>query len=365
MEWEEGREDSEVGAKTMGKRNTTIDYLKAIACFAVVSQHGLGWLVNKACVGYTSIEALYVFSSMINVPLFFIVSGFLLYKQPVKAYLCKKIPKIMIPFITFTCLKLIYSILRDEYAHGDSLADQLYKAFVGGELYWFSYSIMLMFLLAPLFWNVKRIMWKGQEYEIPVSALVLFGAIFIFNIVNSMHRLFVLPGAFNVDRTVKYLPFFLAGFLIKYTGSLWTGKGRLIPWILLLISIPYSYLYYMGNREAWGYLGSFLLSALLCMDIWVLVKPIKRIPGTIKCVSSYTYQIFFLDSFIKVFYYTIVARLLGSGIYQTLGMCLLIVFIEVLTDVGGSCILCMLAEHVPVVNFLFGLSDICKKKKER
>lgn len=352
--------------KIRKQRNITIDYLKAIACFVVVLQHSLSQLVNKQLVSFSLIKGLYFFSSKINVPLFFIVSGYLLYQQPVRQYMCKKISKIIIPFFTFTALKLAYSFFGGEFAHGDSLLSQLYEAFVVGDLYWFSYAILLMFLIAPLLWKTRTVTFNGKTLKLPLCAIICFVVVILFNTFNGEFSFITLPRVLEIDETLKYFPFFLLGFILRNIYPSF-GKSKFgILAVLAVISIPLNCLFFMGKLETFRYFWWITCSTMLCMDIWIMVNPLKKIPQSLGTVSKYTYQVFFLDSFIKVIIFAVIGKVMGSGIYKNLGMCLLIVVVEVLADVIISCIISFVAEKIPVVNILFGLADfknLFKSKK--
>ena len=132
----------------------TIDYLKAVAIIMVIVHHCLAYLSSTANgisrVGELSIVLLHTS----HVPLFCIIAGYLCHKQPVGKYYEKKVQRILIPFITFSLLKLAYSIfISSEFAHGgSSLGEQLLFSLLIGTQYWFAYAIFDLFLFAPLFW---------------------------------------------------------------------------------------------------------------------------------------------------------------------------------------------------------------------
>lgn len=348
----------------MGRqKNITVDYLKAIACITVVLQHCLSYLLNSRFAYFALFTELYNYSSKINVPLFFIISGYLLHQQPVGNFYRKKIPKLAVPFFVFSGLKILYSVfISGEFAHGSSVKSQLFDAFAVGELYWFSYSILIMFLMAPLIWKTKLITCKNKKCELPVIAITCFIALIIFNTVNNEYSLLPLPTVFQIKRTVTMLPFFLAGYI---WSKIYPVIGRIkksTAAVLLILSLPILLL--ARSITAFGYFVSTFVSIILCMDIWFLVKPFKKIPYIFQTISKYTYQVFFIDSFAKVIIFYMIEKLFGMEIYQKFTVCILIILFEVPVNIFASCVISAFAEKIPIVNVLFGLKKTKQSSKK-
>lgn len=339
------------------QRSVTIDRLKAIACFTVVLHHCLAQLVDKENAAFSPILCLYFFSSRIDVPLFFILSGFLLKRQPMKHFLTKRVYRILIPFAFFTSLKLVYNLQGGSFAHGDTPGSQLYHAFFMGELYWFSYPIMTMYILSPLFWKQKIVEYRGRNDELPIAAIVFFAAVILINIIVRDFRTVVIPDYFNLNKALYFFPFYLLGFVLKNTYPLFSPRKRAAEMVLAAVSVPLCFYFYIGKRGVIGYCGEILISMLLCLDIYLLVRPLKQIPRVISAVSKYTYQIYFLDSFAKVIIFFLIGKIFGAGIYQNFAACALVIVFEVSVNIGVSCFIAATAEKIPVFRFLFGLSD--------
>ena len=88
-------------------RIVTIDYLKAFAIILVILGHSLSFYANNIS---SLPNGMKVFSSLVyavHVPLFFFMAGYLCHKQNVKRFYKKKFMRIIVPFITFTVLKLL------------------------------------------------------------------------------------------------------------------------------------------------------------------------------------------------------------------------------------------------------------------
>lgn len=150
--------------------------------------------------------------------------------------------KIFIPFVVFSVLKLVYSVLiSDEFAHGgETLVQQVrYSIFIGRQ-YWFIYTILGMYLIAPLFWTKKDDKSNGLIMLIISYAVVCLIA--IFNI--------PLPEWFQIDHIINYLPYFVFGCVLRQEkGSILRVLDQkkiktLVPvTILLIVSFLNTYIY--------------------------------------------------------------------------------------------------------------------------
>ena len=195
------------------RTSANLDYLKAFAAFLVVLGHCLSY--------YTAWQPLPLFAGIaedliyhVHVPLFFTISGFLCHRQPLRPYYKKKVLRVLVPFWFFAFLKVFFStVIVRHFAHADTIGGQLYDAFVIGRAYWFAYAIFLMLLIAPLFW-------EKDEKTAPRKAIIGMIAAAVFSAVCSIKELSLLTEVFQISRTVKHLPFFLSGMVLRGEGYL-------------------------------------------------------------------------------------------------------------------------------------------------
>ena len=191
------------------RTSADLDYLKAFAAFLVVLGHCLSY--------YTAWQPLPLFAGIaedliyhVHVPLFFTISGFLCHRQPLRSYYKKKVLRVLVPFWFFAFLKVFFStVIVRHFAHADTIGGQLYDAFVIGRAYWFAYAIFLMLLIAPLFW-------EKDEKTAPRKAIIGMIAAAVFCAFCSIKELSLLTDVFQISRTVKHLPFFLSGMVLRY-----------------------------------------------------------------------------------------------------------------------------------------------------
>ena len=286
--------------KSSSSRNTTIDYLKAFAIILVVLGHSLSFYANNI---NPLPNGMKIFSSLVyavHVPLFFLIAGYLCHKQDVKKFYQKKFLRILIPFITFTVLKLLFSnLVTKDFIHGNSVWEQLLDAFVFGELYWFAYSIFLMFLMMPLIWE--------KNYKEPPRKAILFLLLFIiFNTLLGAFNNQINFNFFQIQKTIYYLPFFLSGFIARYYKDLISHLIHkykvIIAAICLFLIVMYSVLIGFGVGIN-SYLVKYMIAIALMYCLYLIASLVKKGNKTLSRIGQFSFQLMLLDSFYKVILY--------------------------------------------------------------
>ena len=162
---------------------------------------------------------------------------------------------------------------------------------MNGELYWFSFAILLMYIVAPLLWLLSH----HKKSFIFLSLLL---ATIGLNVVRDCVP-FEITNILQINNFVLYFPFFILGFFVKTCflkcniHSCWLscciGLAGYIAFLLLMFFgiVPHN----------WTFI--FLLRVCSFVFLWQLFS---KIPSNIplELIGRYSYQIFFLDSFIKV-----------------------------------------------------------------
>jgi surface polysaccharide O-acyltransferase-like enzyme len=131
-----------------------VDFIRITASFSVVLLHSAAPLLEQ----YKNISAFdwwtgNVYDSMVRscVPLFFILSGYLLLgkQEPIKEFFIKRINKILLPFIVWSC---IYNIWAHFFYNKDlSLNSFLGMVFAPTFFHlWFFYVIIGLYLFIPV-----------------------------------------------------------------------------------------------------------------------------------------------------------------------------------------------------------------------
>lgn len=149
------------------KRNPNIDFLKLLACFAVVALHIFTFSYDNALISYLHYVAGYA------VPVFFMVNGFLILNKPKVdyPYVLKKILHIIIITGLWTFLIfLAYFVLKQEVINPFLL---LVKSWIQeGYLwqFWFLGAMMLTYLFAPI---LHRIVYHFKKGYLVLTIILL------------------------------------------------------------------------------------------------------------------------------------------------------------------------------------------------
>ena len=327
-------------------RNSGLDYLKAVAAILVVLGHAVTYYESSigGMGGFWKILNCIIYA--VHVPLFFAAAGYLCHRQPVGEFYKKKLVRILIPFITFTVLKLIYSVV---IAHEALNAGLLKDAFLYGSFYWFCYAILLVYLIAPLMWK------KEGQGVTPVSVAILIACIVlqvVFTIKGPAGY-----GPFQVVQIVYCYPFFFAGYFVKqYEERVksFTSKAAVKAAAIVLGAVlitVYVYIDMKGMEERLFYfpsrLGASLALIAFAAGITTLIK------GNIRSLSylgKISLQIMLFDSIYKLILFKIVMKL---GIMNPV-VCIPVTII----DIALTAATCIIIRRIPYLRALFGVSSM-------
>ena len=319
------------------KRDDRIDYLKALACIAVVCCHV--FMTRGECAGYpVHWGALWLLAYTICNPLFFAIAGWLSHEESLLVYLRKKVERVLLPFCVFSLLKIFYSaLISSHYAHGDTILQQLVDAFVFGRLYWFAYAIFGAMMLAPLLWKMSNV-WLFVAFATSVGLSLLSGC---------------LPAHLQIKAVFSMLPCFVAGMLARrilksrfvdpqVEGMSMAKYGVLaLSCIGIVLYLGYAFSrgtpYAVPNRISY-----FLGAASLALP---LIWGVSRLPqgmAWLSFVGRNSWPIMLLDPFFKA----MLVRIFESS-YSTV--------LVILLNVGLSALMCRLLMRVPG-HLVFGVA---------
>lgn len=318
-----------------------IDFLKAFAAILVVLGHAISFYCKESQISIR-IDVIQNLIYAVHVPLFFVIAGYLC-KFPKNfdgGYYWKKIKRILIPFCFFATLKLIYSnLISAEYAHGNSFVDQLVSTFVVGDVYWFCYTMFILYLLAP-------ILWKCSTYILNVilCTVVILNTVLFYTKVE-------LTSVFQISNVVYYTFFFLFGICLSRVDFFQKIKiliqKRLFLFLNILI-ITILCLFKLIDRDM--PVTNYILALALMVLLYCLAVILPK-QGTVlkvcNIISRYSLQIMFLDSFNKIILFKIFQRFININI---LWVCIITVM-----NLFLSCVCCRVVERIPYIAECFGL----------
>ena len=143
------------------------------------------------------------FIYMFHMPLFFLVSGFCFtYHDSYKQFICKKINRILIPYLAFGVLDILPRIMLSSLVHrSGSLGYQLEKIIFYGGSYWFLYTLFIIFAIYPLVYYI----YKRNLF----SSLLVTGIIILFALASPDIKIFTL------GNVVYHLLYFHLGCIMR------------------------------------------------------------------------------------------------------------------------------------------------------
>lgn len=341
-----------------------LDYLKAIAAFFVVVGHCLSSLENS--VGYVDVlgRLISVIVSSVHVPLFFVIAGFLAHKQKVGVYLRKKFLRLLVPYYTFSFIKILSSLVVDKnMMHGSDFIGVLYDTLVLGGAYWFIYCMLLIYLVAPLIW--KREGENSTKFSRRIG--IICGILIVFNIINVDfygsvfpesisfgNRVFATP-LFQIERVLMYLPYFAVGMMIQEHAEVIRRFADSFRTVLclgaFLIAAVLSCLVVFGVTHK-GYIVKMWIAISVMTHLYFFVSRLPNQIGWLKKIGEYSLHIMFFDSFFRVALFLVIPRITALNT----GVSLCIAMLTVLL----SCVSSETIKKLPYINYFFGLGRLSK-----
>ncbi len=217
----------------MEKHVHYFDHLRLIAAISVIYMHvaagplrtpiGSEWhLINIfTCIGFTA------------VPLFFMMSGYLLLSNPktedINVLLNKRLPRLLLPLIGWTIVALLWFFLQDKSP--SSFLERLISSLKSPAYvhFWYVYTLIAIYIISPLLCAALSTLNK--------KAHIL---IFIIAIIPSVKYIFQVLFPSYLDRFIDFdiiskLTFF-DGHLNTFILGYYVGnfKKKILNWLLLV-----------------------------------------------------------------------------------------------------------------------------------
>jgi len=293
------------------KRYIYMDFLKLIASFAVVTLHSSGGNFSFVHIYPSLIVTILVqVIFCVGVPIFFMESGatILSYRQRygTKVYVNKRIKKVVIPFVFWSCFGYVYLLLFHQISNY-SVSDFVYR-FLFGEIvapYWFFYNLIGFYICAPF---LSKIMLKKNKNLILYIILV---SIFIKALLPSIFTFMSMPipgFISSVPMMGEYLEYFILGWYInQFDISSKNEKLLLICGVTSLcitivatpiVSIHVGYIY----KPIYDIANIF--TVMIMINIFVLSKKIDNIQffnkykKIIQKISGLTFGVYLIHPFL-------------------------------------------------------------------
>src|ERR1044072_3173923 len=239
---------------------TWVDLIRVVAIFLVVVIHVSGQLTNiwgKIPVDQWIIADIYGGIARIAVPLFFMISGYLLLprSESLRDFYLKRMPKILIPFVVWSFIYLgWYCGNHPNTCTPGVIWDLL---FVQGTYYhlWFLYSLISIYLILP----VLRLMIRPDTDKKILWYLILLWLIFQ-PLLTIAHKFWDFSIKLNAPLATGFVCYFILGYLL---GEITLTRARSIfssaIWAIgMLITILGAYLFTRASGKFDGFFYDFV-----------------------------------------------------------------------------------------------------------
>lgn len=277
-------------------RNYKLDNLRALAILIVVVGHSLilydpSWGLISTSVTYEPFRILKSVINVIQMPLFFSLSGFLFFwsvnKHSFKQLASGKIKRLLIPFIIILLLytdpiKIFLNVSGFESVSPLAI-DHLHLMNLGH--LWFIPVLFACFLLSYYPARIEK-----NTYQ-----LIFFGIFLILSVVSSK-----LPQEFQISNISHYLVYFYFGFLLNRYNLLKLLNG--FPKIVILSALA-------GILVVCMFIPTYLSAPLVVCSISLIYFLIpERSFGFANLIAATSFGIYLLHSPLVYITYTYLAE---------------------------------------------------------
>ena len=218
------------------------------------------------------------------VPLFFMMSGALLLSEDktadLKLLFRKRVPKILVPLLTYSAVILLYSVIRNNAAGALSGFSRLLNTPVSVP-YWFLYALIPMYLISPMLKKMADGLTNSHwNYMMALWVILTLGLYTVRTFVPAEYELiFTEHWTLNLNMIGGYLGYFLLGAYLERWERLPSRKA-LIAVIAAMLTASvlgtrwdtYDKVMYSDRFTNYLTLFTFLLSAA----IFLLAKSCLR-----------------------------------------------------------------------------------------
>lgn len=312
-----------------------IDALKGIAIFLVVLGHSIIYYPidlhqNDVC------AFVFQWVSSVHMPLFFVISGFCFsYQGNYRAYIGKKIKRLLIPYIVFNFTDMIPRYLFPSLVNRPrGIEESLRKIVLNGGEYWFLYTLFIIFLIYPFLYKAVR----NNRYMLPGLLALLLAAKYCLPDIS----------IFMLGAVINYLFYFSIGVFIKeiFGGKIFhTQFPTLKIFVLALLLLAVWVALLRINRPYIETISALAGIAVIyiCVQSGAVVRIFKRF-------GRYSLQLYLLNG-----YFLVISRTIIVSVLKVYNPFLIIAF-NMLVDYFISYIFIKyLCEKIKAIRVLMGM----------
>lgn len=282
----------------MKERYNELDLMKGIGIILVYLGHSFNL---KGLVGNSIYSYLWNIIYSFHMPLFFLISGFLMNNGKeiqLKKYYIHKIKRILIPYFFINLIDFFPRTLFPNLVN--SKFDIMRVFFYGTKITWFIYTLFMIFMIFPFL--EKYILKKDRYY--------LFGIILI--LVNYF-KVFSKIEIFSINVVVGYLLYFYIGYIIR---SIYKNKIINGIWNKNIIFLMFGVIFLVFSYKSF-YLNYFnsiifaLIGILLTLNISLRIKKGNSIYDILKFIGINSLTFYLIEGFITVIYRIILYKIIS------------------------------------------------------
>ena len=337
------------------KKIVWIDAVRVLACFMVILTHSPQSIEG---VNHSLVYATNSFITSPCIPLFFMISGFLLLPMnlPIKTFLKKRLTRILFPMLFFS---LFSFILVDVVMNDISLKKALYKLailpFYRIEgFYWYIYSLAGLYMFAPIIskWLMNSTK-KEIQYYLALWSITLIMPYISFFIPGSYHGngdfynpLYIFGG---------FLGYMILGYYLKIHAINLNNKQILLVFIATFLICIIQPLIYILNRNYAIEIPSF--NAYLKIDVMMMAVCVfiflrkinyqKTIALVLSYIAPLTFGMYLVHGFILRY-------IVAPYIYQTDLPLFFIVLLTAVSTFMISFFIVYLLSKLPFKKYIIG-----------
>lgn len=328
------------------QRSEMVDLMRGIAAICLIIDHSIiSTPINLGTIGWC--KKLGDFISIFDLPLFFLVAGYVFSCRAYKMYFFKKVRRIGLPYLVFAGVSIFFHIFAGALlAGGVAFQQGIVDLLIHGGEYWFLYTIFIIYLIFPI---IASICGKNNYFCTAGLCILILGA-----------SVDVKTDVFLVNRVLQYLPYFYTGWLLRREMKReYVSKAHLYYWPLGVIAFV---ALLEVNLSSKTYLKAFLMALSFCYAmVGCLYQVNKMLNSTsaqgsnyvkdfVLCCGQYSLQLYLFNMYLQVLIRIMLCSILGiSNAFLIITVGSTLNFIVVLP------ICCILEKHGSVLKYVCGL----------
>jgi surface polysaccharide O-acyltransferase-like enzyme len=337
-----------------------IDLIRVVAVFQIVLIHLSYVIFFKEDILSANWRAANFYDSLsrMGVPLFFMVSGYLLLgkREPITDFFRKRFFKVGIPTLFWSIAYLLWSVKA--YTDGSmrplnvilSMLKAIYEGNVEIHL-WFLYILIGIYLVVPL---LRVFVAAASRRDLIYFVIMWFVATSLFELAQ---RVVGSPTALVIPVVTGYIGYFMLGYLLADVQPERRGRYLSVLGCIIAIAITYFGTLLLSARagpiDAFLYSYFSLATVLASICGFLLLKDLGTNPGRLakifRMVSATSFGIFLIHIFVVEL---LRKGVLGFRLYSWIGPAVYMIPLTGLVVFVLSFVIVFLAQKIPFLKML-------------